>query len=80
MVWFVDHDNNMDLEPCEMFPIHNKLAIQKLAEYEDIGLTPQEIEQMKSRMLCDKPKCKHDWVYIGLDEYRCTKCDARQYT
>ena len=58
MVWFVDHNNNMDLEPCEMFPTHNKLAIQKLAEYEDIGLAPQEIEQMKSRMLCDKPRSK----------------------
>lgn len=52
----------------------------RLAEYEDTGLTPQEIEQMKSQMLCDKPKCKHDWVYIGLDEYRCSKCDARRYT
>lgn len=37
MVWFVDHDNNdMDLEPCEMSYTHNKLAIQKLAEYEDL--------------------------------------------
>lgn len=28
----------------------------------------------------DSPKCKHDWVYIGLDEYRCNKCGARRYT
>jgi hypothetical protein len=36
MVWFVDHEkSNMDLEPCEMDPHHNRLAIQKLAEYED---------------------------------------------
>lgn len=36
MVWFVDHENsNMDLEPCEMNPHHNRLAIQKLAAYED---------------------------------------------
>lgn len=36
MVWFVDHENsNMNLEPCEMNPHHNRLAIQKLAEYED---------------------------------------------
>lgn len=57
-----------------------KKILNRLAEYEETGLTPQEIEQMKSRILCDKPKCKHDWVYIGLDEYRCTKCDARRYT
>lgn len=24
-------------------------------------------------------KCEHSWVYIGLDEYRCTKCGARRY-
>lgn len=36
MVWFVDHENNnIDLEPCEMNPHHNRLAIQKLAAYED---------------------------------------------
>ena len=36
MVWFVDHENNnMNLEPCEMNPHHNRLAIQKLADYEE---------------------------------------------
>ena len=25
----------------------------------------------------DRPKCQHDWLYIGCDEYRCTKCGAR---
>lgn len=35
MVWFVDRENNnIDLEPCEMNSHHNRLAIQKLAEYE----------------------------------------------
>lgn len=24
-------------------------------------------------------KCQHNWQYIGLDEYRCTKCGARRY-
>lgn len=57
-----------------------KKILNRLAEYEDTGLTPQEIEQMKSRVLCNKPRCKHDWQYIGLDEYRCTKCGARSYT
>lgn len=37
MVWFVDHENNdMRLEPCEMDSHHSRLAIQKLAEYEDL--------------------------------------------
>lgn len=51
MVWFIDHDNNdLNLEPCEMSYSNNGKAIRKLAEYEDTGLTPQEIEQMKARM------------------------------
>lgn len=57
-----------------------KKILNRLAEYEDTGLTPEEIEQMKLRMLCDKPECKHHWVYIGLDEYRCNKCGAKRYT
>ena len=36
MIWFVDHDNNMELEPCEMSPIHNRLVLQKLAEIDGI--------------------------------------------
>ena len=46
MVWFVDHDKKIDLEPCEMSPIHNRLVLQKLAEYEETGLTPQEIKKI----------------------------------
>ena len=25
------------------------------------------------------PKCEHDWVYTGCDEYRCSKCGERKY-
>ena len=80
MIWFVDHDNNMELEPCEMSPIHNRLVLQKLAEYEETGLSPQKIKRMKSQMICNKSKCEHNWVYIGLDEYMCSECGKRRYT
>ena len=51
MVWFIDHDNNgLNLEPCEMSYSDSGKAIRKLADYEETGLTPQEIEQMKARM------------------------------
>ena len=51
MVWFIDHDNNcLNLEPCEMSYSNNGKAIRKLAEYENTGLTPKDIEQMKARM------------------------------
>lgn len=33
MVWF--KDGNMRLEPCEMTAHHSRMAIEKLAEYED---------------------------------------------
>ena len=32
------------------YPIVTKDFVRRLAEYEDTGLTPQEIEQMKARM------------------------------
>jgi len=36
MVWFVDHDRQINLEPCEMEPQHSRLVIQKLAQYENM--------------------------------------------
>ena len=36
MIWFVDHENNgISLEPCEMNPHHNRVTLEKLADYED---------------------------------------------
>jgi hypothetical protein len=36
MTWFVDRENHdMELEPCEMSSHHNRVAIEKLADYED---------------------------------------------
>lgn len=48
MVWFVDHENNeMELEPCEMDSHHSRLAIQKLAAYEDL-----EEQGLLLKLLC----------------------------
>ena len=35
MTWFVDEEGRK-LEPCEMSPHHSRLAIEKLAHYEDL--------------------------------------------
>lgn len=43
MVWFIDHNNGLNLEPCEMTYGDSGKAIRKLAAYEDTGLTPEEI-------------------------------------
>lgn len=45
MVWFKDRENgNMRLEPCEMTAHHSRMAIEKLAAYEDLGYTPEELK------------------------------------
>lgn len=63
VVWFIDYDNNgLNLEPCEMSYNDSGKAIRKLAAYEDTGLTPQEIEQMKARMPL------HSWAGESADK------------
>ena len=70
MVWFVDHEkNDIELEPCEMRSHHCRLAIQRLAAYEDTGLMPEEIEALKEKQ---KPKIVPDAAHLG----RCPECDG----
>jgi len=45
MVWFIDRENNNhELEPCEMDSHHSGVAIRKLAEYEELGYTAEELK------------------------------------
>ena len=53
---------------CANHPDKNEFGLCSCTE----NLTAVEIK--------NKPKCKHNWVYIGLDEYRCSKCKERLYT
>lgn len=59
MVWFIDHEHKepIEREPCDMGAHHARLAIAKLAEYEDLGLEPSEIKpyiELAEKMnLCD---------------------------
>ena len=43
MTWFVDEEGRR-LEPCEMSPHHSRLAIEKLAHYEDLEEAGRLIE------------------------------------
>lgn len=36
MIWFVDSESNMILEPCEMRNSHIRILLKKLSEYEDL--------------------------------------------
>lgn len=62
MVWFIDHEHKepIEREPCDMGAHHARLAIAKLAEYEDLE------EQGK---LLKLPCAVGDTVYvIEVDE------------
>lgn len=43
MVWFASQDTDLWLEPYEMSYHDNRIAIEKLAAYEDTGFTPEEV-------------------------------------
>ena len=66
MVWFIDWEHErgcVEREPCEMDPHHARLAIDKLAEYEDleeqgkllklpcaVGDTVYEVQELRKRI------------------------------
>jgi hypothetical protein len=58
---YLEHGADAIWSKCEAYDIL-KSAINKLAEYEDTGLTPQEIEQMKARMPL------HQWAGESTDK------------
>lgn len=64
MVWFKDAENgNAHLEPCEMTAHHDRMALDKLATYEDL--------EEQGRLI--KFPCKvGDKVYCIFNRY--TKC------
>lgn len=35
------------------------------------------IDRMAMAFKNNSSRCEHDWVYVGLDEYRCNKCGKR---
>jgi hypothetical protein len=57
MTWLIDHENNnIELEPCEMSSHNNRIAIEKLADYEDAE---------EHGMLLKVPPCRvGDIVYV----------------
>lgn len=45
MVWYKDAENkDMNLEPCEISAHHARIALKRLADYEDLGYTPEELK------------------------------------
>ena len=47
MIWFASQDTNLWLEPNEMSYHDNRIAIDKLAAYEDTGLEPEDVDNLR---------------------------------
>lgn len=51
-----------------------------LKERDELRLKVIELEHTVEQLTQhNNSKCEHDWVYIGCDEYRCSKCGERKY-
>lgn len=71
-----DTDQGLKLEPNEITSHQRRLLLERLHEYEDTGLTPPEIMELKER---DKPKrvvYEHEFEDNRLISYvqRCESC------
>lgn len=80
MVWFKDAENgNAHLEPCEMTAHHNRMALDKLAAYEDAeehGLPlwlPCEVGAAVFEIV-ELLECKYDYE-CPFDVYDVNKCE-----
>lgn len=68
MVWYKDVENNdAYVEPCEMTPHHSRMAIAKLADYEDaeehglflnVNAAVANIEKQRDAWNVDTPTAK----------------------
>lgn len=72
MVWF--KDGNMRLEPCEMTAHHSRMAIEKLAAYEDAEeqgryiKLPEKVEETEYR------ECVHTRTKCHHENCKCSEC------
>lgn len=75
MVWFKDAENGKaHLEPCEMTAHHNRMALDKLATYEDAEeqgryiKLPEKIEETEYR------ECVHTRTKCHHENCKCSEC------
>lgn len=67
-----DTDQGLKLEPTEITSHQRRLLLERLHEYEDTSLTPEQIEELKERDTAKSPKiCKNK----HSDVYTCPNCD-----
>ena len=69
-LYYNDAEHGVKLEPHEIEPHQRRLLLKRLHEYEDTGLTPQEIMELKNR------DTSMEINEIHVDEYYCPACGA----
>ncbi len=75
MTWFVDEEGRR-LEPCEMSPHHSRLAIEKLAHYEDLEEQGELLNTHQvAVILAEAFGYEHPCNFNGNDEWFSEVCD-----
>lgn len=72
MIWFIDHNNNnIDVEPCEMTTKDIRIALERLAYYEDL----EERYKLIAPLPHDDNPCLHcDSGWASISSTKCTSC------
>lgn len=75
MVWFKDAENgNAHLEPCEMTAHHNRMALDKLATYEDLEEQGRLLKLPLLNSEVEQRECVHTKATCHHKEYKCSEC------
>ena len=85
-LYYNDTQKGVKLEPHEITPHQRRLLLERLYTYEDTGLTPEEIVELKERDTAKAPeefdghwyKCPRCGKYVGgLKGSFCHVCGQR---
>lgn len=69
------HKRNNGIKEGYWSPNKKEELVQQLAEYEDTGLDPEQVQQLKERDTAKKPiKTTEETGIRYTDSYRCPNC------
>ena len=69
-LYYNDTDQGVELEPHEITSHQRRLLLERLHEYEDTDLTPEQIRELKERDTAKAPVDTDD----EFDMYVCPNC------
>lgn len=71
-LYYNDTDQGVELEPHEITSHQRRLLLERLHEYEDTDLTPEQIRELKERDTAKEPEIHKDKF---SDTYVCPYCN-----